>query len=203
GCQPSLATHVRRQIQARTPEGFRLFVATIYGEMAGVHRSPELAWKAAGSVIMNRVHTGIWHRYKTTDEIIAHTGFDAYANPDKINWNHVNLHSSFMKHHQQFLKAWATLHQQKMNSHLAMNPDERKLLDHMRLTLEDIYYKNKTITTANYYYSPRGMHGKTPSFLIGIDKPEQYQVKIAGLNEKDITLYDIPSKIERKAGRER
>ena len=58
GCWPSLATHIQRKIQAKTAEGFNLFVATVYGEAAGVHHAYEAAWRAVGSVIINRIHSG-------------------------------------------------------------------------------------------------------------------------------------------------
>ncbi|MBS0351671.1 MAG: hypothetical protein JSR33_10905, partial [Proteobacteria bacterium] len=203
GCQPSLGTHVRRQIQARTPEGFNLFVATVYGEMAGVKHSPTLVWQAVGSVIMNRVHTGIWHRYKTTDEIIIHTGFDAYASLNKINWNNVNFNSQYIKNHQQFLKAWASLNEIQINHHDAMNGHEKTVLSAVERSLRDVYFGHKLITPANYYYSPRSMFGKTPSFLAQLDNPEQYRVNVTHINESEIRFYNIPAKIERAAGRKK
>lgn len=203
GCRPSQSTHIRRQIQARTSEGFNLFVATVYGEMVGVKHAPTLVWQAVGSVIMNRVNTGIWHRYKTTDAIIAHTGFDAYTNPNRINWDNVNFNSHSVRNHQQFLKAWAALHHIPINHRNALVANEFDILTAIRTQLEDIYYKSKVITPANYYYSPRAMLGKLPSFLNHVDNPKQYQVFIPGIDENEIKLYYIPTKIERKAGRKK
>ncbi len=45
------------------------------------------------------------------------------------------------------------------------------------------------------------MHGKTPSFLIGIDNPEQYRVRLPGLEHNDIILYHIPARVSRRAGK--
>lgn len=53
-----------------------------------------------------------------------------------------------------------------------MNAVEIKKLNRMEKILDPIYYQRKKVTDANYYYSPRGMHGKTPSFLVGIEKSE-------------------------------
>ena len=169
GCQPNLATHLRRQIQTKTPQGLNLFVATVYGETAGVHQGSQTAWRAVASVIINRIHSGIWYRYLTSDDIIKHTGFDAFVDPKNINWNHVNFNSRHVRNHQQFLKAWATLNNQKINNHDAMTKGEVALLNNMRTALTDIY-NGQTITQANYYYSPRSMHGKTPSFLVTFKK---------------------------------
>ncbi|MBS0351250.1 MAG: hypothetical protein JSR33_08715 [Proteobacteria bacterium] len=52
GCWPDLSTYIKRKIQTKTPEGFNLFVATVYGEAGGVHNSRETAWRAIGSVII-------------------------------------------------------------------------------------------------------------------------------------------------------
>ncbi|MBS0350384.1 MAG: hypothetical protein JSR33_04200 [Proteobacteria bacterium] len=101
-----MVIHIRRKVQAKTPEGFNLFVAIVYGEAAGVHHGHEAAWQAVGSVIINRIHSGIWHRYRTADGIIKYTGFDAHLNPNSINWDQVNLNDKFIRNHQQFLKAW-------------------------------------------------------------------------------------------------
>lgn len=201
GSKPSLSTQCRREIRAGTEEGFKLFVATVYGEMTGVHNSPEKAWQAVGSVIINRVRNGLWRGDETTDAVIKNTGFDAYINPLKIkDWNAINFKAFPAKGHEQFIKAWAHLHLQKINHHLPLNKDEKDRIVRMRDVLEPVYYKRKTVTNANYYYSPRGMHGRTPSFLLGIENPEQYRVLLAGLNENEIKLYCIPAKVERRAG---
>ncbi len=199
GSQPNAAAYVRREIKAGTEEGFKLFVATVYGEMAGVRHSRELVWQAVGSVIVNRVRKSIWHRFKTTDGIIKFIGFDAYMNPQKIkNWDDVNFKTLPVKRHEQFIKAWAILHKQNINKNPALNQDEFFKLVAMQKALHSVYYQHKTITDANHYYSPRGMFGRTPSFLVGIDKPEQYRVFLPGLNENEIKLYKIPSRVERR-----
>ena len=72
----------------------------------------------------------------------------------------------------------------------------------MTANLYPIYYKGKRVTKANYYYSPRGMFGKTPSFLVGVVNPEQYRQKMAGLDENEIILYFIPPEVERRIGKE-
>lgn len=199
GCQPSQATQTRRKIQARTPDGFNLFVATVYGEAAGVHHHGTAAWQAVGSVIINRIHSGIWHRYHTPDDIIKHTGFDAYLNTRSIDWDHVNFNNHHIGNHQQFLKAWATLHHdQKINHHNAMTTPERTLLRKMELALSNVY-NGHPITNANYYYSPRAMYGKQPSFLTSLENPEQYKVSIPGVQEHDFKFYYIPAKVERTA----
>ncbi len=202
GCCPSPATYMRRQIQKRTEEGFHLFVATVFGEVAGVHHSCEVAWQAVGSVIMNRVATGIWWRYPTPEAVIRHTGFDAYLNSKKIkDWNKKNFFETPpVKGHEQFVKVWAYFHDKSINKHSALNNTEFKLIDNMTKILRPIYYQRKVITKANFYYSPRGMHGKTPSFLLGIDKPEQYRVYLPGLDPYNVTLYHIPANIIRRAG---
>ncbi|MBS0350211.1 MAG: type VI secretion system tube protein Hcp [Proteobacteria bacterium] len=202
GCCPSPATYFRRQIQKRTEEGFNLFVATVFGEMAGVNHSREVAWQAVGSVILNRVATGIWWRYQTPEAVIKHTGFDAYLNPYKINnWNKRDFFTtSPVKGHEQFVKAWAFLHKQHINHHPGLSRNESALLNIIGKVLAPIYFQGKTITKANFYYSPRGMCGKKPSFLRGIDKPEQYKEYLPGLDEAEITLYFIPAKISRWAG---
>lgn len=199
GCWPDLATYIRRKIQAKTPDGFNLFVATVYGEASGVHHGCEAAWRAVSSVIINRINKGIWHRYHTSDDIIKHTDFNAYLNPNKINWDQVNFKSHYIRNHQQFLKAWATLHHdQKINNHNAMTTPERTLLRKMQLALLDIY-NGHPITQANYYYSPRSMSGKHPSFLSHLENPEQYKVSVPGVHDYDFKFYYIPSKVERTA----
>ena len=116
GSQPSFATYANRQIQAGTDEGFKLFLAVVYGEMAGVQGSPEKAWEAVGSVIMNRVGKGVWWRHRTVESIVNH-GFDAYMNNKKIkNWDNVNFGKPPVHGHEQFVKAWARLHSQKINN---------------------------------------------------------------------------------------
>ncbi len=200
GCWPNLATFIRRKIQAKTLEGFYLFVATVYGEAGGVRHGREAAWRAVGSVIINRINSGVWHRYHTSDDIIKHTGFNAYLNPNKASWDHVNFHSHYIRNHQQFLKAWATLHNQKINHRDAMTAQERKLLDTISNSLRDIY-KGHPTTTANYYYSPRSMPGKQPSFLFPLKNPEQYKVSVSGVHEHDFKFYDIPAHVERTAGK--
>lgn len=210
GCQPSLETHIRRQIQAKTPEGFNLFVATVYSEGAGVHNVA--AWQAIGSVIMNRINTGVWWRRKTSNEVIKHTGFDGYYNVNKVDWDHLKFfdaaylkaHPNLMRGpagHQQFLKAWATLNKdQKINHQEAMTFKETTLLQEMSYSLRGIY-NGHTITKANYYYSPRTMsHGKQPSFLSGLKDPEQYKVVVPGVREHDFKFYYIPTAVERAAG---
>ncbi|MBS0351812.1 MAG: cell wall hydrolase, partial [Proteobacteria bacterium] len=202
GCQPSLATHVRRQIQTRTPEGFNLFVATIYAEAGEVRVGREAAWQAVGSVIMNRINTGVWWRRKTSDEVIQYSGFDAYLNPNSINWNQLNFKdkhlSKHIKDHQEFLKAWATLNNQQINHKDAMTKDEQELLYKMRAVLIHVY-NGQVTTPANYYYSPRAMHGKQPSFLSHLEKPEQYQVSVLGIREHDFKFYYISAHTERTA----
>ncbi|MBS0351431.1 MAG: type VI secretion system tube protein Hcp [Proteobacteria bacterium] len=202
GCCPGPATYIRRQIQKRTQEGFELFVATVFGEMAGVRRSPEIAWQAVGSVIINRVSRGIWWRYPTPEAIIKHTGFDAYLNLHKIkNWNDKNFfQTSPVKGHEQFVKAWAFFHKENINKENPMNEKEIRLLGRMKEILKPIYYNNVVITKANFYYSPGGMHGKTPSFLAGIDNPDQYKIYLTGLDENEIVLYYIPTRVSRRAG---
>ncbi|MBS0351629.1 MAG: type VI secretion system tube protein Hcp [Proteobacteria bacterium] len=200
GCQPSQATHIRRPIQAKTLEGFNLFIATVYGEAGGVQIGNQAAWQAVGSVIMNRIHSGIWHRYATSDDIIKHTGFNAYANPSVINWNHVNFNNKHIKNHQQFFRAWAALHGQSINHHNAMTRQEQNTLTQMKKALQNIY-DGQSITKANYYYSPRSMHGKQPSFLSHLKNPEQYKVPIPGISEHDFKFYYIPPQIERAAGK--
>ena len=69
----------------------------------------------------------------------------------------------------------------------------------MKALLKPIYYKQKTVTKANYYYSPKGMHGKTPSFLVSLVNPEQYRVYLAGLNDNELKLYNMPARAERRA----
>lgn len=209
GCQPSLETHIRRQIQAKTPEGFNLFVATVYGEAGGVYYGREAAWQAVGSVIMNRIQTGVWWRRKTSDDVIKHTGFDAYYNVNKVDWDHLKFFdASYLKKHpklmhgpaghQQFLKAWATLKNQQINHQDAMTKDEQELLYKMRTVLSNVY-KGQVITPANYYYSPRAMDGKQPGFLSYLEKPEKYQVSVPGVREYDFKFYYISAHAERAA----
>lgn len=202
GSKPSLFASTRKQIQARTKEGFELFVAVVYGEMAGARGSPEKAWEAVGSVIINRVGTNVWHRHHTVEYIIENTGFDEYVDPKRIkNWNN-NKHffdTPPVLKHEQFIKAWAYFHSQKINNAPALNLTEQDVLIRMKTLLEPIYYKRKTVTKANYYYSPKGMHGKTTSFLVNLVNPEQYRVYLAGLNDNELKLYNIPAKAERRA----
>ncbi len=199
GCCPSPATYMRRQIQKRTEEGFHLFVATVFGEMGGVHHPR--AWQAVGSVIMNRVATGIWWRYPTPETVIKHTGFDAYLDPKKIkDWNKKDFFATPpVKGHEQFVKAWTTYHHQHIQHRRALTDRELRLIDHIKNVLQPIYYQNKIVTKANFYYSPKGMHGKTPSFLIGINNPDQYRENIPGLDPNEITLYNIPARVSRRA----
>ena len=129
GSKPSFASYINKQIRASTEEGFKLFVATVYGEMAGVHYSREVAWEAVGSVIMNRVGKGVWHRFKTPEEVIRNTGFDAYLNSNKIqNWDNVKFKVPPVKGHEQFIKAWASYHSQSINQRSPLNQKENRLL---------------------------------------------------------------------------
>ncbi len=148
---------MRRQIQKRTEEGFHLFVATVFGEVAGVHHSCEVAWQAVGSVIMNRVATGIWWRYPTPEAVIRHTGFDTYLNSKKIkDWNKKDFFETPpVKGHEQFVKAFAGFHLQLIQHRMSLTPKEFKLIDNMKRVLHPIYYQNKIVTKANFYYSPR------------------------------------------------
>ena len=81
-----------------------------------------------------------------------------------------------------------------------MTTPERTQLRKMELALLDVYHGHP-ITNANYYYSPRAMHGKQPSFLASLENPEQYKVSIPGIQENDFKFYYIPAHVERSLRR--
>ncbi|MBS0351665.1 MAG: hypothetical protein JSR33_10875 [Proteobacteria bacterium] len=112
------------------------------------------------------------------------------------------MNSHHIRNHQQFLKAWATLHNQKINHHGALTSKEDKILREMRNVLRDIY-SGHPITKANYYYSPRSMPGRQPSFLSPLKNPEQYKVSVPGILEHDFKFYFIPASVERAAGKKK
>ncbi|MBS0350385.1 MAG: hypothetical protein JSR33_04205 [Proteobacteria bacterium] len=79
-----------------------------------------------------------------------------------------------------------------------MNNNEQILLGKMEKALYGIYYGKPTII-ANYYYSPRPMHGKQPSFLSSLKNPEQYKVSVPGVKKEDFKFYYISANVERSA----
>ncbi|MBS0351471.1 MAG: hypothetical protein JSR33_09870 [Proteobacteria bacterium] len=106
------------------------------------------------------------------------------------------------KNHQQFLKAWANLHGRTINHHSAMTRDEGHIINAMQRTLQNVYGGQTTIK-ANYYYSPRSMRGKQPSFLSHLENPEQYKVPVPGVLDHDFKFYNIPANVERRAGKKK
>lgn len=147
----SLHKQLCQSITDLSPDGFNLFVAVVYGEVGGVITAREAVWKAVGSVIVNRVKTGIWRHWKTISEVIEHTGFDAYMDVRHVNWDHLNSHNPHIRSHQQFLKAWASLHNQTINYQDALLQNEVDTLSLIRKVLQDIYYRHIVTTQANYY----------------------------------------------------
>jgi|GEM_PF-596194 len=197
GSKRSLAVNLCRSVQDPSPEGFNLFVATVYGEVGGVRNPPEATWKAVGSVIINRVQQGIWRHRLNTASVIEHTGFDAYMDPCNINWDRLNLQDPHVRNHQQFLKAWAYLNDQQINHHIAMDKTENKKLFFLKHTLHDVYYRKAATTTANYYYSPASMYGRLPEFLKYLNNYDQYKVIVPGTHESEIKFYAIPADVEK------
>jgi type VI secretion system secreted protein VgrG len=149
---------------------FKLFVATVYGEAGG---SSEIAWKAVGSVIMNRVQgkDGPQHKKNVTN-VIENTRFDAYDKYAKQEHNSSQNHKKT-----QFEFAYNYLNGRTKNP-------PYKLL-HLREVIRPIYYQKAVVTNANYYYSPKEQEreGKVaPSWISNRDYKE---VKIVGLLPSD------------------
>lgn len=138
GSKPNHETQLKRHIISRSDEGFKLFVATVYGEAAN---QSESAWKAIGSVIINRVNNqrfvyktnGHYFKFKTTDEVIQVSGFDAYKD-----------------HTSQFNDALAFLNNK--------TKDAPPKLCLMIEKLGPIYYDHQLTTDATLYFSPKAQH---------------------------------------------
>jgi type VI secretion system secreted protein Hcp len=198
--RPRLSKQLRCHIQKRTPEGFKLFVAVVYGEMAGIQSSPETVWQAVGSVMVNRVCTGIWLRLESIEGVIKQPyAFDAYIDPALITFQHLDFHNADTRNHQQFLKAWAHLNHISINHKPPVEKAEGNIIDHMQNLLKPIYFLNQPTTNANYYYSPRSVTS-LPTFLKGIKNYEQYRINLAGVSDSEVRFYYIPAKVERTAG---
>jgi type VI secretion system secreted protein Hcp len=193
---PSIPTQVRRCIQTPTQEGFKLFVAVIYGEMAGVQSARETVWEAVGSVMINRVCTGIWLHLESVERVIEQPhAFDAYVDPKHVNFKHLDFNNAGTRHHQQFLKAWAHLHQLPINSNKATNKIEDHVIGRIQELLMPLYFRQKIpITTANYYFTPT-TSGLPPKFLRKIENLEQYRINLPGVSSSDVKFYDIPAEI--------
>jgi cell division protein FtsL len=212
--------HVDVNIDVPHEEEFKLFVATVYGEVGGIHHSQEVAWKAVASVIINRVGVGIWIKYKTVTAVIQHTHFDTYTDLKQIDWSNLKAETYTKKQlqhltqlelkkfkmwhkHGEFLKAWGYLHKQTVDGQDAMIAAEIKILETMERVLRPIYFEKKVTTTANYYYSPRSMpENKMPSFLKYLNPEEHESSRIVDLEvyESDAKFYDIPASLARRAG---
>jgi type VI secretion system secreted protein Hcp len=198
---PSIPTQIRRCIQTPTPEGFNLFVAVIYGEMGGVVHAREAVWEGVGSVMINRVCTGIWLHLESVERVIEQPhAFDAYVDPKHVNFKHLDFNNVGTRHHQQFLKAWAHLHGLDINSHKATTTDENKIIRRMRDLLKPLYFRQKSpFIKANYYFTPTAS-GLLPKFLRKIPNLEQYRINLPGVSASDVRFYDIPPEIIRNLG---
>ncbi|MBI5447326.1 MAG: type VI secretion system tube protein Hcp [Gammaproteobacteria bacterium] len=155
GSKPSHAAQLKRQLTKRSDEGFKLFVATVYGEAAG---QSEAAWQAVASSIINRVNSKYFRCGEkghtlicsSTDEVITQPSwYEAYGSKNKT-----------------FRIAWHYLSNQ--------NTSKPPHLDRMITLLKPIYYDNKLTTDADHYYSPNAQKN-------GHDKnPEKYTSVIPG-----------------------
>lgn len=171
GSSPTHVAKLRRHVEKQTDEGFKLFVATVYGKAAN---QSETAWKAIGSVIINRVQNKrfLHHLHdhylkcETTSEVIIFTGFDAYTRKTR----EFNLAMAFLEGRLQ-------------------NPPQN--LSHMIDALKPIYYTGKVTTNAILYYSPKTQarkHLENPRKYL--EKPkwrfsEISEVTIPGLSSND------------------
>lgn len=134
GSRASDLVRLHRHIENRSPEGFNLFVATVYGEAAA---ASEVAWQSIGSVIINRVNNrrfkhGPKHhtvRYCDTDEVIKLTGFDAFTNKN--------------------------IPYQGALAYMTRKSTAKPVkIDHLINILKPIYFEHKTTTDAELYFSP-------------------------------------------------
>jgi type VI secretion system secreted protein Hcp len=200
GSEPSFSAYLQRQTLGQTKKGLKLFVAVVYGEMAGVQSARETVWQGVGSVIMNRIHYGIWFKLRDSTAVIKQRfAFDAYTDPNKINWNNPNFYQAVLHQHQQFLKAWAILHPENksMNKICSPTADEKEIVRRLTGIFHPIS-RGQVTTKANYYYTPSGP--QLPEFLAHLDNPEQYYLPMSGVSPGDVKFYYIPAKIEREAG---
>jgi hypothetical protein len=67
-------------MSALIEEFLKVFIATIYGEAAGLKPA---TWRAIASVIINRVGRLEWSRWKTPYDIIKYSGFDAFIHRNR------------------------------------------------------------------------------------------------------------------------
>lgn len=151
GSKPSPQVQLKRHITTRSDEGFKLFVATVYGEAAN---QSEVAWQAIASVIINRVDNkrfkydkeGQGTRFYSPSEVIMLSGFDACKEQTPL-----------------FKFAFSFMNNEK-------KPENVKIM-HLINTLKPIYYQNKVTTNATMYYSPTAQH------WLHEHNPKKYPVK--------------------------
>lgn len=175
GSKPRQATELKQHIKNRSNEGFKMFVATLYGEAAN---ESEVACQAIASVVINRVdnkrfvHGPKGDRKKLTSpfEVIQYTGFDAYTRPNKP-----------------YYEALKYLN----NPSEKMPPRLNKIVN----LLKPIYFENRLTTDAVIYYSPKAQHTLHLKFPDTYrEKPdlkfnELVEVKVPGLLSTDDFLF--------------
>ena len=178
GSRASQASLLKRSLATYSDEGFKLFVATVYGEACG---QSEVAWQAVASTIINRVnnryfHVGIkhhTHKATTPEQVIKQPlWYEAY---DCLTPN--------------FLLAYDYLNGKTHKAPLH--------LEKMYALLKPIYYQNKVITNADHYFSPNSQKSgnrknpkkyknKTPKWAKdGLESGELEEVLIPFLSSSD------------------
>jgi len=115
-------------------EAFNVVLSTIYGESGG---QSEGAWRAIAHVIMNRAGKGSWAKYPNPEDIVMHTGFDAYSHRER--------------EHSLYSKAWSYLTGSR-------NPLNKKI-EKMAAIVAPVFMgreeTNDPTHGANFYYSPK------------------------------------------------
>lgn len=151
-CHATHESQLTHQTRLKSDEGFKLFVATVYGEAAG---QSEAAWQAIASVIVNRVHNKRFvykknshlFRFENTDQVIKISRFDAYSTQSPLY---------------------------KEAIHFLNNTNSRQApprINELIKIIKPIYYENKTTTSAELYYSPHAQHA------LHIKYPKKYNDK--------------------------
>jgi hypothetical protein len=160
---------VMPQPQKKENGDYDIFVATVYGEASG---QSEVAWKAVGSVMVNRVGKGYWKNATTPGQAAAQNKqFTAYGKP---------------------------LYKKALQAIQANNMGALAKLTQMYNMLKPIYAGN-VITNANFYYSPGTQaekHAVNPLYQEAPSFSEDSWVKkvdVPGLKETDdFTFYYDP-----------
>lgn len=174
GSQPSLNSQIKRSIASRTEDGFKLFVATVYGEACG---QSDIAWQAVASTIINRVDNKYFkvakHTLPTAEKVIT-----------QRCW-----YEAYYKKRESFTTAYSYLKGESQKKPLK--------IDSVIATIHPIYFKNLVTTNADHYYSPKTQregHKKHPEIYLsdipkwvtdGLKSGELIEINILGLTHKD------------------